>query len=133
MIDYAALNAELTGDPLARGYAGMDDQQAADDINSVYRDIPRAAMNGDEVFAATNAGEFGALTEHKQAMWLSFCARDQIDPYGTTNEAFVDWVYGGGSTTRSTLASLRTRQGSRAEELGLPAVRAGDVEFARTL
>ncbi len=32
------LKTELTDDPLARGYAGMDDQAAADDLNTAYRD-----------------------------------------------------------------------------------------------
>jgi len=34
------LGDELRDDPLARGYAGMTDKQAADDINTVYRPAP---------------------------------------------------------------------------------------------
>lgn len=32
------LSDELLNDPLGRGYAGMTDQQAADDLNTKYRD-----------------------------------------------------------------------------------------------
>jgi hypothetical protein len=32
-VDIGALASELTTDPLARGYAGMSDQAAADDLN----------------------------------------------------------------------------------------------------
>lgn len=32
-----SLKSEITADPLGRGYAGMTDQQVADDLNSVYR------------------------------------------------------------------------------------------------
>ena len=42
MADIAALKIELDTDPLARGYAGMGDQAAADDINTVYRNAPAA-------------------------------------------------------------------------------------------
>ncbi len=39
---------ELTNDPLARGYAGMTDSQARDDVNTAYRDAP-AAVRVDQV------------------------------------------------------------------------------------
>ena len=34
------LSDELTNDPLARGYGAMTDQEAADDLNTVYREAP---------------------------------------------------------------------------------------------
>ncbi len=40
-MNFAALQAELTGDPLARGYAAMSDAAAAADLNLVNRDGPR--------------------------------------------------------------------------------------------
>lgn len=39
-MDYPVLADELTTDPLVRGYAGMTDAQAADDLNTVYRSSP---------------------------------------------------------------------------------------------
>lgn len=40
MTDLVALAAELTNDPLARGYLGMTDAQAAADLNTAYRNKP---------------------------------------------------------------------------------------------
>ena len=34
------LSDELTNDPLARGYGAMTDQEAADDLNLIYREAP---------------------------------------------------------------------------------------------
>jgi hypothetical protein len=36
-MNIAALATELTTDPLTRGYSGMSDQAAADDVNTLYR------------------------------------------------------------------------------------------------
>lgn len=36
-----ALAAELSGDPLGRGYAGMTDAEAHTDLHTAYRDVPR--------------------------------------------------------------------------------------------
>ncbi|GAG32022.1 unnamed protein product, partial [marine sediment metagenome] len=38
MADEVALKTELDVDPLGRGYAGMNDKEATDDINTKYRD-----------------------------------------------------------------------------------------------
>jgi hypothetical protein len=75
IMDYQALNTELTTDPLTRGYSGMTDQQAADDLNTVYRTRDRGSMLGDEIFAATDNAEFVGLSDHKQQLWnpLVFC------------------------------------------------------------
>lgn len=136
-MDYQALFDELTNDPLSRGYAGMTDAEAADDLNTEYRTRNRASMSGDEVFGATDPAEFNALdtgsgnTPDVQGHWIAFCGRDNIDPFGSANVAFVQSVFGAGSTTVSNLAALRTETVSRAVELGLGAVTAGDVIKAR--
>lgn len=39
-MDYTALAAELSTDPLTRGYSAMTDAQAATDLNTVYRSAP---------------------------------------------------------------------------------------------
>ena len=133
MANIQTLKAELDADPLTRGYAGFSDEQVADDINTVYREVNLSSLSGDEVFAATDGGEFGGLTDHKQAIWLAFCGRDSIDPFGTSNVALVQWVFGAGSDTNTALGDLRKRDASRAEELGIGQVRTGDVIQARSL
>ena len=132
-MDYTALKSELDTDPLTRGYSGMTDEQAADDLNTVYRTIPRDSMNGDEIFAATDNAEFANLSDHKRDLWVSFTSKDIINAYEQTNIDFLDYIFGAGSTTKSTLASLREQDVSRGVELGLGTVKVGDVQFARSL
>lgn len=132
-MDYNALKSELDADPLTRGYSGMTDEQAAADLNTVYRSAPRASMNGDEIFAATDNAEFAGLSDHKRDLWVSFTSKDIINAYEQTNIDFLDYIFGAGSTTKSTLASIRTEDVSRGVELGLGAIKVGDVQFARSL
>jgi hypothetical protein len=132
-MDYQTLNTELISDPLTRGYAGMTDEQAAADLNTVYRSRARTSMNGDEIFSATDNAEFAGLTDHKQQLWVSFCGKDIINAYDATNIDFVDHIFSPASTTKSTLSALRDEDISRAAELGLDGVDQWNVEFARTL
>ena len=132
-MDYNSLKSELDADPLVRGYSGMTDEQAATDLNTVYRTRPRGSMNGDEIFAATDNAEFVGLTDHKQQLWVSFTSKDVINAYDQTNIDFLDYIFGAGSTTKTTLSTLRTEDVSRANELELGLVKVGDVEFARSL
>lgn len=135
----STLATELSTDPLGRGYSGMTDQQAADDLNTAYRDSPLDSISGDQAFSVTDNGEFTALTDLKKQLWLSFCSRASIDPFGSANVAFVQWVFGGGATTVASLNTLRSNANgrTRAEELNaqdssVPAkVGAGDVAQAR--
>lgn len=132
------LKTELTADPLGRGYAVMSDQQAADSLNDLIdRTRPRGSMSGDEVFAATNAADFEGLggnnAEDKRTQWLAFCGRDSIDPFGAANVAFVEYIFGNPSATRTALIAARQRAVSRGVELGLGIVRPGNVAEARRL
>ena len=132
-MNYNTLKTELDTDPLTRGYAGMTDEQAATDLNTVYRTQPRGSMNGDEIFAATDNAEFVGLTDHKQQLWVSFTSKDIINAYDQTNIDFLDYIFGAGSTTKTTLAALREEDVSRGVELGLGNIKVGDVQFARSL
>ena len=132
-MDYQALQEELVSDPLERGYSTMSDEEAATDLNTVYRTKTRASMTGDEIFQQTNTSEFVALTDHRQSLWLSFCARDQVDPVQSNNVSFVTTLFGSGSVTVSNLADARTEDVSRAVELGLGSVSPGHVTKARAL
>ncbi len=115
----------------------MTDQQAADDLNTVYRTRNRSSMSGDEIFQATVPGEFNALdtgsgnTPDTQGHWLSFCGRETVDPFATANVQFVQWIFGGGSATVTALQAARVENVSRAQELGLDGVHGGHVRTAR--
>jgi hypothetical protein len=133
MANLQALRAELDAGHPDTGAYNADAQLAADQINAVNRTVNVSSLSGDQLFSATDSTEFGALTDHKQNIWLAFCGRDSIDPFGASNVALVNWIFGGGSATITALASLRTRSVSRADELGIGRVAAGTVEQARAL
>jgi len=132
-MDLVALKAELlSGHPVTGAY-DADNAIAADQLNAVNRSRNLSSLDGDQIFAATDATEFGGLTDVKKQLWLAFCGRQTIDPFGTANVAFVNWIFGTGATTVSALASLRTEGISRATELGFGNVRPGTVEQARAI
>ncbi len=134
----ADLKTELDTDPLTRGYSGMTDQAAANDLNTVYRTRNRTSMTGDELFQATIPSEFNSLdtgagnNPDDQGHWLSFCGRDQLDPFATANEQFVIDLFGSSSGTVAALQASRVESISRAVELGLRSpVTVYNVESAR--
>ncbi len=132
----ADLRDELLTDPLVRGYAGMTDQQAADDLNTVNRTRNRTEMTGDEVFQSIESqAVWVALTANQRLEFLSLCGRDILDPFGAANVNLVKSIFGGGSATVTALEAARIENITRAEELpGVAApVKVGHVEVARVV
>ena len=132
-MDYQTLADELTTDPLTRGYSGMTDEEAATDLNTVYRTLPVETVPGADIFNATDDVEYGALTAEQQNRWLNMCGVTDIDVSSGVAKSLEAELFGAGTTTRSNLAALKTRDVSRGEELGLGFIKTGDVQFARTL
>lgn len=131
-MDFQSLNTELTTDPLGRGYSGMTDQEATDDLNTVYRTRNKTSVSGAELLSATNSTEYTALSDTKKSQWLSLCAIDNLDPFGTAANIAIN-IWGGGATTITNLQALRVESVSRAVELFNTEVATGNVEYARTL
>ncbi len=127
------LRAELDAGHPDTGAYSADASTAVAEINEVNRTKPIPFLSGDAAFGATNGAEFIGLTDHKQDLWLSFCGRQQIDPFGAANVAIIKHLFGAGSATVTALVALRTKAVSRAEELGLSRIRIGTVEEARRL
>ncbi len=134
MADIAKLKAEIDADPLSRGYAAMSDADVAASLMAQDRDKPLASMTGDEVFSFTDTEEFAGRPAELQTMWVSFCGRDSIDPFGVANVDFLEFALGAGPT-KTALAAARTiiNGQSRAMEQSLGFVGQGDVEDARAL
>ena len=132
-MDYAILKAELTDDPLARGYAGMSDDQAAASLNAADRTGLRTNMSGDEARHQTDAAEFNALSDAKKSQWLAFCGGTTIDPTNAVDIAFVQYVFGSGSQSVANLNVARSEAVSRAQELGLGVLASGDITRARAI
>lgn len=123
------LKTELTDDPLLRGYAGMTDQEAADDLNSEYRPDPRTSMSASDVLNAVDDTEYGVLTDaNKDRLWQLLGIGD-LNPFGV-EAALMTSIFGGGSATITALAADRVDHITRAAELGIRVSRSA-VEGAR--
>lgn len=127
------LRAELDAGHPGTGPYNVDDAIAAQEINVVNRTRNRAQMMGDEIFAATDGAQFDALTADQKQLWVSFCGRDIMDPFGSANIAFVVGLFGPGTATPVALIAARQEAVSRAAEIGLGRVLTGTVTQARGL
>ena len=117
-VDLDALKAELTNDPLVRGYSGMSDQAAADDLNGVYRTRNRSSMTASEVLNAVDAGEYTVLTAgNKDRLW-QLLAIGELNPFGVEATLMIG-IFGAGSVTITALQAARQEAVSRAVELEL--------------
>lgn len=134
-MDIQALKNELTSDPLTRGYAGMSDQEAADDLNAVYRTRQDERIDQADVYNSVDASEFQALAAgEKQEVWdivhVGGALGLWVRPGDLARDRFIT-IFGAGSQTITDLQALITHDISRADELGLGKVSASDVGEAR--
>lgn len=130
------LKDELTNDPLGRGYSGMTDEEAADDLNTIYATDPRTrsrvSMSATEVLNAVDPSEYNALiSADKDRLWQLLGIGD-LNPFGVEATLMVN-LFGAGSTTITTLKAARVESITRVQEL--PGVRApvkvGHIMVAR--
>ena len=139
MADIQAIRDELNADPLARGYSGMSDQQAADDLNAETREIIRSTLTGSTIFNAIVPSEFTALSADQQQFVRDvFSLGDSVDVGPNTNARDVLLgAFGNGTTTRDNLVAAVTFTQSRAQELNLkgssPEIGPAHVQQARAL
>lgn len=131
-MNYGIIRAELDGDPLARGYSGMSDGEAAASLNTVDRTRNRDRMTATEVLNAINAAEFNALTSTDQRTVWDVLHMGDINPFGIEATLFTQ-VFGAGSATTTQLAAIRVESVSRAAEIGLTTVQESDVMKARAI
>jgi hypothetical protein len=125
------LNAELTSDPLARGYSGMNDAEVLADLKTEYRERNVERMTASEVLNAVDKVEYDALTDTEKDTFWRLMHMGDLNPWGVEADIMVD-IFTGGSTTISTLNAARVVSISRAEELGISSVREGDIVRVRT-
>lgn len=131
-MDLVALKNELTADPLGKGYAAMNDEQAADSLNANGRLVDRTSITGGEIAASLVRAELAALTAGEQNYVRALLCADSI-PLTANFKTEIAAVFGAGSATRANLIALLKRPGSRAHELGLGTVTPSDVANARRL
>jgi hypothetical protein len=130
-MDIETLKDELNIDPLSRGYASMSDEEAAINLNTVYRTMARDYVAGWEIFNVTDDTEYGALTDSQKASWDALCGIDNVSIDSGIAKSREAELFGPGTTTRDNLISLKTLNVSRGVELGLGVVKVGHIEEAR--
>lgn len=127
------LKNELTDDPLGRGYSGMTDQEATDDLNTAYRELTRERIETWEVIEATVASEWSALSDAEKERYSTFIAAGTLNPSGANTKQAFAAMFGLGTTTRVNLLALSKETVSRADELEIGIVTAARVASARAM
>ena len=126
------LKTELATDPLARGYAVMTSQQAADSLNTANRPVERSIVAAHEVFEAVLPSEWASLSTAEKTRFQSVIGMGDVNLKGTNTRAALAAMFAAGTTTRANLIALQAGDPiSRAQELGLGWITAGCVERAR--
>jgi len=147
MADIALLKSEIDSDPLGRNYSAMSDEQVAQSLNNEDRSktVPISSAEllawsaGNGRLAAIKAAIDGGVD--KTAKSLAEAAYMMISRDGSSLDlsladrvAMLDGLVAYGilsADDKSDLVSKSTVSCSRAEELSLGRVRAGDVIQAR--
>lgn len=132
-MNYEELRAELDAGHPDTGPYSSNDAQAADELNAVNRTVTVQRVPGSDIFNQTDDVEYAALLEEDKNRWLAVCAVLAVDVASGVARAEEAAIFGPGTTTRSNLAALKTQPASRAVEIDLGYVRAGDVTYARGL
>lgn len=131
-MNIAALKTELDAGHPGTGAYDDDDATALAQLHVSNRTTNKTSMSGDEVFAATDATEFTALTAGEKSLWMAFCGRASIDPFGSANVALVSSIFTGGDTLVA-LQAARTNSINRLTELGFGKIVLTDVTKARAM
>jgi len=124
------LRIELDSNPAL--YLSMSNTEVETSLNAVTVSKDKGTLSGSELWEATSATEFAALTDAVKAQWLALCGVVSVDPFGPAQPVVIG-IFGSGSDTVATLGTLRKFNISRASEIGLSLVKEGHVEMARAL
>ncbi len=148
---YQDLNTELTTDPLSRGYSGMTDAQAADDLNTVYRpaEVPVPGLEADiRRFGLWTRYREKAEAKDQDGAYLNSAMREFMDLfYSSLNQAstrtsdsymndLIDRMVAEGSMGAAAGEQLKAydnNRQSRGSEIGFGNVTDADVTVARAL
>lgn len=132
-MDYPRLRTELTTDPVALGYAGLPDAQAAAKLNALDtgRAQARTAVPMQEVFNSIVNADWPTAGSAAESKLLALLGMPVVDASNANTKALIAAIFAAGTQTRTNLQALGTQTVSRAVELGLGTVLASDVQRAR--
>ena len=130
-MNYNALKAELTDDPLARGYSGMTDAQVIASLHTKDRSRNRTTMSGSEVLNAIDAGEWATRSADEKRLVFDVVHIGTVNPFGVEGTLMTEAFNGSGGVTIAALVVARVELIHRATELGLGTVKEGHVQKVR--
>lgn len=132
-INLTALKAEITTDPLTRGYSGMSDDAIAASLAVPNRQADREALDSGTLVASIVSADYVGLTAN-QKDYVRLVAMATSVPLTAALKSELGAIFPAGSTTRANLIALQKRPGTRAEELNLGGQpTASDVANAKRL
>jgi len=133
MMNIGALANELRVDPLAHGYSGMTDAQAAVDLNAVYRTRVLTTLSSAQIYERTDITEFQSKNAAQQTYVRDIWGLGDSVAVGVGSKARTVYlaVFSASSNTASNIGAALAVSISRAEELGLGIVLAAHVQKAR--
>ncbi len=135
----AALKAEITTDPSVRGYAAHIAAgrmgEVAKLLNEVQASIAigRGEIQTYEIFEATEPSDWAALSPAEKQRYQTMLGMGFINLDGPNVVASFRAMFAAGTATRANLIALRTRNGSRAEELFEPDVSVSHRQVAEAV
>ena len=116
------LKSEINTDPEALGYSAVDTKGKALILNdaSLGENLDPATISATDLQAAVVATEYGSLSAIQRELWMALLQSTTAGGVQATNtniRSQITTIWGAGTTTRSNLAALQTRNASRAEIL----------------
>ena len=131
-MDFYVLYTELTTDPLGRGYAAMDEQEQAVDLNTVYRTLTRDTLSSAEIYERIDVAEFQGKSPEQKVYVRDILGLGEGIAVGLNSKArtVLLAIFGAGSATIAALAAALEVAVSRAVELGLGRVYPRDITTA---
>ncbi len=134
MVDLVKLKAEVIGDPISRGYAGMTDLEVSLDGHLLIRDDsdPPTFISAATLWNAFDPTEYDALGPDDQAVvdFIGDLGSDVPVSAGLIKNK-VFGVFGSGTTSRANIIALTAKLISRWNELEIGFVREGHVATVR--
>jgi len=120
----ALITTELSGDPLGRGYAGMNQAEKWTSLSTADRDKDIPTITGADLFNAMDPTEWAALTDtQRQTVRDIFHLSGNIDvSTGSNARTFLMNIFDAGSDTRANIIAVVQTLITRLEEIGAGAV-----------
>lgn len=112
-------------------YQGLNDKAVADALNARNVTAERDVVEAWEVFECITATDYTALAAAERTRIQIMLSCGQVNIKGPNTRAMLAAAFGPATTTRANLIALQGKTISRAEQLGLGQVQAGDVARVR--